>query len=153
MAAPPAPALIKGEQSVSKIILGILAGLVLGGAAVWFYEQRHAGSEGKEEKKEEKKEISFVQRGTNGETFLKIDKETQARMGLKTAPLAAAHLKHEVQGYGRVLDPAPLALLLTEGASAKAALDVSTREYERLKLLHEQGQNASTRALEAAEAA
>src|SRR5204863_7173228 len=60
---------------------------------------------------------------------------------------------HEVQGYGRVLDPAPLALLLTEGASAKAALDASTREYERLKLLHEQGQNASTRALEAAEAA
>ena len=57
-----------------------------------------------------------------------------------------------MQGYGRVLDPTPLAALLAEGASTKAALQASTREYERLKLLHE-GQNASTRALEAAEAA
>ena len=62
-------------------------------------------------------------------------------------------MKPEVQGYGRVLDPTPLAALLTERATAKASLDASTREYERLKLLHDQGQNASARALETAEAA
>src|SRR5207249_10042250 len=73
----------------------------------------------------------LVQHGTNGETFLKLDKEAQLRAGLKTAPLAAAQAKPEVQGYGRVLDPAPLAALLVEAASAKAALDASTRSEER----------------------
>jgi len=120
---------------------------------VWFYEQQHAGAGAKEEKKEEKKEPSFVQHTTNGETFLKLDAETQSRMGLKTEPLPAAQLKPEVQGYGHVLDPGPLATLLVEAASAKAALDASTKEFERLKLLHDQGQNASARALETAQAA
>ena len=140
------------KENVSKLLLGLIVGLVLGGAGVWFYEQRHA--EGKEEKKEEKKEeVSFVQHGTNGETFLKLDRETQARMGLKTAPLNATQSKPEVEAYGRVLDPAPLESLLIERASAKAAFDASSREFERLKLLHDQGQNASTRALETAQAA
>ena len=138
---------------MKKTFLGIIVGLALGGGAMWFYQQKHAGHDAKpEEKKEEKKEVSFVQHGTNGETFLKLDKETQSRMGLKTAPLAAASLKPEVKGYGRVLDPAPLAALLVESATAKAALEASTKEFERLKALA-QTQNASTRALEAAEAA
>jgi len=140
---------------MNKLLTGILIGLALGGTAVWFYRQQHpasaASEEKKEEKKDDKKEISFVQHGTNGETFLKLDKEAQLRVGVKTAPLAAAQAKPEVQGYGRVLDPAPLAALLVEAAAAKAALEASTREYERLKVLHA-GQNASTRALETAEA-
>src|SRR5256885_16048157 len=114
---------------MKRLLIGLIAGLALGGAAVWFVEQHHSGSEAKEEKKEEKKEVSFVQTSTNGETFLKLDKETQARMGLKIAPLTPAQLKPEVQGYGHVLDPAPLAALLVEGASAKAALEASTHEY------------------------
>jgi hypothetical protein len=136
---------------VKKLLLGIILGLAVGGAAMWFYEKHHAGPEAKEETKEEKKEVSFVQHGTNGETFLKLDQETQARMGLKTAPLAAAQLKPEVKGYGRVLDPAPLVALLVESANANAALAASTKEYERLKVLA-QTQNASARALETAEA-
>ena len=138
---------------MKKTFLGIIVGLALGGGAMWFYQQKHAGPEAKpEEKKEEKKEVSFVQHGTNGETFLKLDKDTQTRMGLKTAPLAAATLKPEVKGYGRVLDPAPLAALLVEKANAQAALEASTKEFERLKTLA-QTQNASARALETAEAA
>jgi len=134
------------------IIIGIILGAVIGGAGVWFYERQHS-AEAAGEKKEEKKKTSFVQEGTNGETFLKIDKETQARMGLKTAVLAAVELKPEVRAYGRVLDPAPLTSLLVESASAKAALDASTKEYERLKALHNETQNVSTRSVEAAEAA
>jgi hypothetical protein len=141
------------EQTVKKTILGILAGLVLGGTAMWFYAKAPHGAEAKEEPKEAAKEPSFIEHGTNGETFLKLGKETQARMGLKTAPLAAAQLPPEVRGYGRVLDPAPLAALLTELASAKASLQASSSEYDRLKLLHQQSQNVSTRALETAEAA
>ena len=135
---------------MKNIILGIILGVILGGAAVWIYHQ-HAGPEGKEEKKEEKKEVSYLRHGTNGETFLQIDKEAQARMGLKTAALSPAQLQPEVQGFGRVLDPSPLSGLIIESASAKAALNASTKEYERLKLLHGENQNVSTRALEAAE--
>jgi hypothetical protein len=138
---------------VKKLFLGILAGLVLGGAAMWFHTKTPHGAEAKEEPKEAAKEPSFLERGTHGETFLKLGKETQTRMGLKTEPLAAAQLPPEVRGYGHVLDPAPLAALLTEIASATAALQASTSEYERLKVLHQQGQNASTRALEMAQAA
>src|SRR3954451_20004050 len=105
---------------VNKLFTGILIGLAIGGTAVWFYNQRHPAAAASEEKKDEKKEISFVQHGTNGETFLKLDKEAQLRVGMKTAPLVAAQAKPEVQGYGRVLDPAPLAALLVEAASAKA---------------------------------
>src|ERR1051326_1665865 len=140
-------------HNVNKLLIGLFVGLALGGTAVWLYQRGHpAPSAPTEEKKDEKKEVSFVQHSTNGETFLKLDKEAQLRVGLKTAALAAAQAKPEVQGYGRVLDPGPLAALLVEAASNKAALDASTREYDRLKILHA-GQNASTRALETAEAA
>ena len=37
------------------------------------------------------KEESRVHRSTNGEVIIKVDAETQKLMGLKTAPLEAAH--------------------------------------------------------------
>jgi len=64
----------------------------------------------------------------------------------------AAQLAPEVKGYGRVLDPAPLAALMTELASAGAAFTASSNELARLKTLEGQG-NASARALQSAEAA
>lgn len=135
---------------MNKVILGILAGVALGAAVTYKFLPRHTAAE--EPKKEEAKEESIVHHGTNGETFLKLDKETQARMDLKTAPLASAQLKPEVKGFGRVLDPTPLAALLVERATTKAALEASKKELERLKLLA-QTQNASARALEVGEAA
>lgn len=138
---------------MKKVLSGIIVGLALGGAAMWLFQKQHAAPEARaEDKKEEEKEESFVQHGTNGETFLKLNAEAQTRMGLKTAPLAAAQLKPEVKAYGRVLDPAPLAALLVEKAGAQAALEASTKEFERLKTLA-QTQNASARSLETAEAA
>ena len=51
-----------------------------------------------------------------------------------------------------MLDPAPLAALVTELASAQAAYAASSSELARLKTLEGQG-NASARALQTAEAA
>jgi hypothetical protein len=51
-----------------------------------------------------------------------------------------------------VLDPAPLAALSAELASAEAALVASQKEFDRLRTLSEQ-QNASDRVLQSAEAA
>jgi hypothetical protein len=100
----------------------------------------------------EKKEESRVTRGTNGETIIKLNAETQKLMGLQTAVLAAAELSPEIKGFGRVLDTAPLASLVADLMSASAASQASQAELERLKTLASQN-NASARALQAAEAA
>jgi len=136
---------------MKNIILGILVGLAIGGVATWVTLKHH--DEKEPEKKEEAKEAKRVQTSTNGEVFLKLDKEAQERAGLKVAALESVESTPEIKGFGRVLDPAPLATQWVDITSAEAAYEASTKEYERLKVLHEQNQNVSTRALEAAQAA
>jgi len=138
---------------MKKVLLGIIVGLALGAVAVWFFLESPEAPAAKTEPAAETKETSFVHHGTNGETFLKLERSVQTRMGLQTAPLAAVSLRPEIKAYGRVLDPAPLGALITELAGAQNALQASTREFERLKTLNAQNQNASARALETAEAA
>jgi hypothetical protein len=89
---------------------------------------------------------------TNGEPVVHLNLSTQRLIGLQTAPLAAATNARVVKGYGRVLEPAPLIALGSETASARAALVASSKEYQRLKTLFDEGQNASARALESAKA-
>lgn len=136
---------------MNKVILGILAGLVLGtaGTAIYLKYPQAEREQGPEEQAEE----SFLQQDAEGRTSVKLGQEAQTDMGLKVESLLAAKMLPELKGYGRVLDPAPLAALVTEAASAQAALQASSKEYERLKVLYGQNQNASARALEAAEAA
>ena len=136
---------------MNKLLLGIVIGLLAGGVATWSFLHHHAA--GEEEEKEATPHESPVQHGTNGEAILKLDPPTQARIGLKVTPLQAIQLKHEIKVFGRVLDPAPLVVAVTDIAAARTQLEASTREFERLKLLHGQAQNVSTRALEVAEAA
>ena len=135
---------------MNKVILGILAGLALGGAATWVCLRPH--DSGQEKVPDEPKEESFVRHDTHGEIFIKLDRDTQTRMGLKVSPLSPAQVQPEVKAYGRVLDPAPLVVLVAERASAQAALEASAKECERARTLI-QSQNASARALETAEAA
>jgi multidrug efflux system membrane fusion protein len=96
---------------------------------------------------------SKVVRGANGETAVNLDQKTQQLIGLKSTVLPAAVLAPEIKGYGRALDPSPLIGRLSSVASARAALEASANEYQRVKALFAQGQNASARALEAAAAA
>ena len=78
--------------------------------------------------------------------------KTQRDLGILVKSPAAFQMSPELKGYGRVLDPAPLAALMTELASAQAAYAASSGELARLKTLEGQG-NASARALQTAEAA
>ena len=133
-----------------KTVLSLLAGLIIGIAVTWAF-LRH-GEHAEKTAESEHKEESHVQHGANGETFLKIDRATQEHIGLKTSPVEAVQLRPEVKGYGQVIDPTPLTTLLVDQLFAKAALDVSSKEYERVKALYAQDQNVSTRALETAEA-
>ncbi|MDB6065438.1 MAG: hypothetical protein JWR26_1646 [Pedosphaera sp.] len=88
----------------------------------------------------------------DGNVIINMDDETQGNIGITVAKPAAAQYNRELTGYGRVMDPAPLAALVTEQASAQAAYVASSNELVRLKTLEGQG-NASTRALQTAEAA
>lgn len=94
---------------------------------------------------------SRVQMGAGGGAVVTLDSKAQELIGLQTATLAAASLPPEIKAYGRVLDSATLVSLQNEVLAARAALTASQRDYERLKQLSA-GDNASARALEAAEA-
>lgn len=95
---------------------------------------------------------SKVTRTATGETVVTVDQETQKRLALEMAPLTSAQLSPEIKGYGRVLDPTPLATLAADLAAARATAGASQKEWERLKVLVVR-QNASARAVQAAEAA
>jgi len=112
--------------------------------------KRGAGPAKPEEAKPAAEE-SRVKHDENGRVLIKMDDETQGNMGLLVEKPVAAQLSPELKGYGRVIDPAPLAALVTELASAQAASTATSLEYERLKLLAAD-RNASLRALQAAEA-
>lgn len=83
---------------------------------------------------------------------VKLDRQTQQRLQLKAEPLKAIAVVPELKGYGHVLDPTPLAELVTEWATAQASATASAQESARVRALQE-GNNASLRALQAAEAA
>jgi membrane fusion protein, multidrug efflux system len=80
---------------------------------------------------------------------VELSAATQALAALETETLAAASARPERRGYGRVLDPAPLAALLAEFATARSALAAAEAELARVTDLHRQD-NASARTLEAA---
>jgi hypothetical protein len=83
---------------------------------------------------------------------LKIDGATQQRLGIATAPLAATRKAASVTGFARTLDPAPLATLDSDIASAVAALNASQPEAARTRSLDAADHTVSTKAAEAAAA-
>ena len=145
---------------MSKVILGVLIGLALGAAGAVILVKYPSVADflklpatEREQEAPVQAEESFVQHDAGGQTTIKLDPNEQTRIGLRVASLQAAQAPSEIRGFGRVLDPGPLAALVTEGATARAALQASTKEYERVKTLFSQNQNASARAFETAEAA
>lgn len=88
----------------------------------------------------------------NSPGTVELKADVQRMLHLKIERLGAASAPQEIAGYGRVLDPAPLAAAVSEWATARAASVASEQEFERLKMLQKQN-TASVRALQAAEAA
>jgi hypothetical protein len=93
-----------------------------------------------------------VSRDADGNLEITMTDEAQGEMGILVKKPATAQVSPELKGYGRVQDPAPLAALMTELATDRAASALSSNELARSKMLSGQG-NASVRALQAAEAA
>jgi hypothetical protein len=134
-----------------KIILVLLAAFGVIAALVFAYlaKNKELVTEAQAEKPVAAK--SSLSTGANGELILTLDAQAQERISLQTESLKPATLGPEVKGYGRVLDPTPLAVVVAELATARAEAAASQKEFERLKILNQQ-QTASERALQAAEA-
>ena len=127
---------------MKKLLIGILAGLIIGGGATWLFLRP---SEPRQP--EEKAATIDISTGSAA-----VTKQLEA-IGLKYAAPETVKLAPEVQGYGRVLDPAPLVALVAEIEADQAAATASEKEFTRVQKLHNENANASAQALETAEAA
>ena len=135
-----------------KWLIGIILVVgVIGGLTFAFIEGRKE-MERERERERPVKVPPKVSRAPSGENVITFDAETQKRAALVIAPAAAAALRPEVQAFGKVLDPTPLVALHGELLTAEAALTNSSAQLQRTRTLFQEDQNASRRALDAAEA-
>jgi hypothetical protein len=102
-------------------------------------------------KSETKAEAVKITQGTNGETILTLDAETQKWIGLEVANPIVLPWQPELRVTGRVADPLPLVAAAADLESARFTAEASQRELDRMQKLTEQN-NASTRSLETAQA-
>ena len=133
------------------IVLILVIAAAVGGGMWWFQHHAPAAAPAAD-KPADAAEGSHVTHDEQGNTVVSMSDEDQGDAGIVFGNPAAGQWKQEVKGYGRVLDPAPLAALVNELVSAQAAAPATAREWERQKTLSAQN-NTSARALQAAEAA
>jgi len=130
-----------------SMVLALVGGMMLGALAVWglgHFRTQAAPDEA---------DVEASTTSSNRPGTVQLSADQQVKAGITVAPLERRELAREVKGYGRVIDPQPLFDLLAELHSAEAALEASAKEYERLKALHSNDQNASARSVETAAAA
>ncbi|MEI6861650.1 MAG: hypothetical protein WCL04_05295 [Verrucomicrobiota bacterium] len=123
---------------MKKIIPSLLVGVVLGGGAAWVVLHKTEA----DAKLEAKPAGPAITAGG-------VAGANQRTLG---SPIAAT-LAPEAKGFGRVLDVGPLVAAEEEIKAARAVADGSAKEFARTKALHDNGENASQAAVDAAEAA
>ena len=96
----------------------------------------------------------------NGVTVLTLDSETQSKLGLKVAALRETSMRETLIAPAVVIAVQDLVTLRTSYVEAQSRLekaranaDVARKEYDRLSALYHDDQNASQKALQAAEGA
>ena len=94
----------------------------------------------------------------NGQAILTLDQQTQSRMGIELAALTAAVTRPQVAVPAVVLSVQELATfrngyIATQSQIEKSRVDtdVARKEYSRLKMLFDNNQNISEKALQSAE--
>lgn len=127
---------------MKKILPALLAGAALGGAGVWLATQHP------EEETAEAEAPGIEVQAARAALAKQV-----ADAGISVAPVGSAQHSPETTGHGRVLDSGAFLNARAEVAAAQATADGSQREFLRVKLLHDQGENASAQAVETAESA
>jgi len=136
------------------IVLIIVIAVAIGGG-LWWHNHHNASAPPAADKPADAApadEGTHVSHDEQGNTVVSMSDDDQGDAGIVFGNPAAGQWSQEVKGYGRVLDPAPLAGLLNELVLAQAATHATAREWERQRTLSSQT-NTSARALQAAEAA
>lgn len=133
---------------MNKIILGLILGVALGSGATWLWMHRGAA-----EKNLSNAETARAVKPEEKPNLLRLSAAKRDQTGITLVKPEAVSLAPEVQAFGRVLDPSSLATGVADIATARAALDVSEKEFERVKKLFAAGGNASGQAVEIAQAA
>jgi hypothetical protein len=138
-------------------LLGFLVGAIVLAILVWglVEARKEAAAKAERERPIEPPSRVSIQ---NGEITITLDTAAQQRNGVGVLPLQSATRREEVRAAAVVLSPQELIDLRTAFVSAvalvekaKAALQVSKREYERLSALYQQDRNASQKAVQGAE--
>jgi hypothetical protein len=131
-----------------KNILILIIGLAIGAGGFWLVTSRRESDHDEHKEHEE----HAAEKGAHDENVIKLDKKQQAAAGLEIALPQKGELAEEIKGYGRILDPSQIVSPILDIQTARVTADASGKEFQRLKTLFSQGQNASARALEASEA-
>lgn len=93
-----------------------------------------------------------VSRSTDGRVFVSIRPAAVKEIGLATDTLHATVRPIDLEAYGIVLDPAPLAKLNGDLVAARAALLASQAEFQRSRHLYAEQKNVSLKAVQSARA-
>jgi hypothetical protein len=125
-----------------------------------FAQARKDPPDQKEEEEEKEQAIKTPSRVSiqDGQTVITLDPETQSRVGITVAPLEAVATREQVTAPAVVLSAQELVSLrnnyvaaLTRLEKARANVEVSQQEFDRLKALYRDNQNASQKALQSAQ--
>ncbi len=131
---------------MKKTLVILLLGVALGGGgAWWFFLQKNPPSSPPAEPN------ATAEAPLTG--TVKLSPAEVEAVGIVASLLETRDVPRELKGYGRVLNPAPLAGALADIESTQAALDASRKEYDRANALFSRDQNISAHALETAESA
>jgi hypothetical protein len=139
------------------LVLALLA--AIGILLVWGYRARRSELAAEAEREKAIQPPPRVS-SERGQAVVTLDAQALARSAIQTAPLQALSHGEEVRASGVVLPVHDLIDWRNNYVAAQArlekargSLDVSRREYERLKVLYEDNRNVSAKALESAEGA
>ncbi len=140
-----------------KTILAIIVVVGMAALLIWAFQ---AGRKELAMEQERARPIKAPTRvaAENRKSIITLDQPAQERSGIAVAPIKAVTHQEELRAYGTVMDLQPLVDLRNSFATtkaqlekARATLEASRKEYERLKVLQE-NQNISAKVFQSAEA-
>jgi hypothetical protein len=135
-------------------------GFVLLAASVLLRTYAQIHNDPNQDEGEEEEAVKMPSRVSviDGQTVITVRTATQEHMGIAVAPLKPANTRREESAAATVLATQGLVTLRNSYVAAEAQLEksqaqfaVSQREYERLLSLYKENQNASQKALQAAQ--
>lgn len=136
-------------------ILGLVLVLLTVSILVRTFAQTHQDTD-EDEAVQVPSHVSVI----NGQTVVTLDASTQRRAGIAVETLRGVEMQRQVAAPATVLPVQDLATMraavvsdLASVQKAQVAVDASRKEYERLRALFKENQNASQKSVELAEAA